>query len=263
MPAPHQLALNFYTAHEHQLTAGAKLLWPEVEPLYALMAMRAESGSAIFEREKQCIPMNPEQCEWPEAYFAGHIWFEQWPNDLPIRVIALDPSKGTDARHGDYSAFVMLAVASDNLLYVDANLARRPTPQIVTDGVELIKHFKPQLFGIEANQFQSLLGPNFAAELHRQGVLGISPCALENHLAKQVRIRTLGPLLANHKFRFKSNSPGARMLVQQLQEFPLAKHDDAPDALEMALRLAENLLRPQPTDTLGNNIFAKPNHHPP
>ena len=35
---------------------------------------------------------------------------------------------------------------------------------------------------------------------------------------------------------------GTRLLVEQLQEFPIGDHDDGPDALEMALRLAADLL---------------------
>ena len=83
---------------------------------------------------------------------------------IAVKTIALDPSKGNNARHGDYSAFVMLGVDDAGLLYVEADLARRPTPQIVADGVELYRRFRPDALGIEANQFQDLLGEAFTAE---------------------------------------------------------------------------------------------------
>ncbi len=45
------------------------------------------------------------------------------------------------------------------------------------------------------------------------------------------------------------------MLVEQLKEFPLANHDDGPDAAEMALRLAETYLRPIASDDgLGDRL---------
>jgi hypothetical protein len=44
------------------------------------------------------------------------------------------------------------------------------------------------------------------------------------------------------------------MLVDQLREFPHAAHDDGPDALEMALRLAESLAQPPPSDGLGRRL---------
>jgi hypothetical protein len=48
---------------------------------------------------------------------------------------------------------------------------------------------------------------------------------------------SLTPWLARRELRFKANSPGARLLVEQLRDFPHADHDDGPDALEMAVRV--------------------------
>lgn len=253
---PPDPARHFYNTHRAAMHAGAQLLWPEHENLYTLMCMRAESGHTAFDREKQSIPVNPDLCEWPEDYFADHIWFDTWPADLRLTTLALDPSKGADSRRGDYSAFVALGLAVDGTFYIEADLARRPTPQIVTDGVDLVRRFRPQLFGIEANQFQDLLGADFIAEFARQGLIGTAPCTIENTINKQVRIRRLGPLLAARRLRFKTNSPGTRLLVQQLREFPIAGHDDGPDALEMALRLAESLTQPTFSDGLGNRLVA-------
>jgi len=56
-----------------------------------------------------------------------------------------------------------------------------------------------------------------------------------------VRIRRLGPYLAQRKLRFKSRSPGTALLIQQMKDFPVGDHDDGPDALEMALRLMMEL----------------------
>jgi hypothetical protein len=46
------------------------------------------------------------------------------------------------------------------------------------------------------------------------------------------------------------------MLVDQLRDFPLASHDDGPDALEMAVRLADETLlgRHAPDDGLGERL---------
>jgi predicted phage terminase large subunit-like protein len=60
---------------------------------------------------------------------------------------------------------------------------------------------------------------------------------ITNTVNKIVRIRTLTPLLAQHRLKFKRDSRGTRLLVEQLRDFPNGDHDDGPDALEMALRL--------------------------
>ena len=67
------------------------------------------------------------------------------------------------------------------------------------------------------------------------------PAAIHNTVNKQVRIRRLGPYLSQRRLRFLSGSAGTRLLVDQLRDFPAGAHDDGPDALEMALRLAEEV----------------------
>jgi predicted phage terminase large subunit-like protein len=254
-PDPVDAARRFYDEHRAAMDAGAELLWPEEEDLYTLMCMRVESGRPAFEREKQGSPVNPELCEWPESYFEATIWFDDWPRELQVKTLVLDPSKGSESRHGDYSALVMLGVDRHGLLYVDADLARRPTPQMVADTVECYRQFQPDVFGIEANQFQDLLAPALSAEFAQQGMLIRSPYLLVNTVNKQVRIRRLGQYLSLNRLRFKANSPSTRLLVQQLKEFPLADHDDGPDALEMAIRLASEWLEPsQSSDGLGDRL---------
>jgi predicted phage terminase large subunit-like protein len=108
---------------------------------------------------------------------------------------------------------------------------------------------------VEANQFQELLAADFEAEFRRQGMLSARPVAFDNRVNKQVRIRRLGPYLASRRMRFKHGSPGTRLLVEQLREFPAGDHDDGPDALEMALRLAAQLWPRRPySDGLGNRL---------
>lgn len=249
------LAREFFEANKQQMLAGAVVLWPEAEDLYTLMQIRVESGRPAFEREKQGCPFDPELCEWPESYFEDHIWFDDWPDGLDVKTIALDPSKGKDARRGDYSAYVMLGIDAQGAVYVEANMARRPTPQMVADGAKLCQQFRPRIFGVEANQYQELLVGEFTDEFARQG-LYLQPAGIHNKINKQVRIRLLGPYLSQRRLRFLAGSASTRLLVDQLRDFPAGAHDDGPDALEMALRLAEEILYGRNADDgLGNNLI--------
>ena len=248
-------ARAFYEDHRTAMDAGANVLWPAVEDLYTLMQMRVEIGETAFEREKQSAPVNPEFCEWPETYFAENIWFDRWPEDSTIRTIALDPSKGRDAGRGDYSAYILLAIDSRGVVYVEADIARRPTPQMVADGVDLCQRFRPHAFGVEANQFQELLCNEFASEFAHQKINNIVPAAIHNHASKLVRIRRLGPYLSQRRLKFLANSSSTQLLVDQLRDFPAGTHDDGPDALEMALRLAEDVWNSRNGDDgLGNRL---------
>lgn len=246
---------RFYVEHRADMDLGAEVLWPEEESLYTLMKMRVESGAASFDREKQGSPIDPTRCEWPDSYFDDHAWFDDWPTDLVLKTMALDPSKGVDSRHGDYSAIVMLGVDTRGVLYVEADLARRPTPTMVSDTVDHYLSFDPEAFGVEANQWQQLLCGEFIAEFQRRGLLGVAPCEVNNYTPKSVRIRRLGPYLSQRRLRFFRGSESTEVLVDQLRDFPLGTHDDGPDSLEMALRLAEEFWRGRrTTDGLGDRL---------
>lgn len=234
-------ARHFYQAHQVEMDGDCKLLWPEREDLYSLMAHRAAIGTAAFASEKQGDPVNPAACEWDSSYFDyPGFWFEQWPVGLEVRTLGLDPSKGKDAKAGDYSAFVRLGRDRHGYLYCEADLQRRPTPQIVADGIEHVRLFRPDGFAIETNTFQELLVADFQQVAHHQAV-HLPVYCLNNTTNKQVRIRRLGPYLSQKQLRFKTRSPGTALLIQQLRDFPVGDHDDGPDALEMALRLAIEL----------------------
>jgi predicted phage terminase large subunit-like protein len=255
-PRAKELAREFFEANRAKMEAGASVLWPEEEDLYTLMQMRVESGRVAFEREKQGSPVDPELCEWPESYFEGDIWFDDWPAELTIKAIALDPSKGAEARRGDYSAYVLLGIDPRGAIYVEADLARRPTPQMVADGATLYRRFRPQIFGVEANQYQELLAGEITAEFERQQLGHFAPAAVHNYANKQLRIRRLGPYLSQRRLRFKANSASTKLLVDQLRDFPAGAHDDGPDALEMALRLADDVWQGKnANDGLGNSLI--------
>lgn len=66
--------------------------------------------------------------------------------------------------------------------------------------------------------------------------------ARSNIPPKIPRIKLLTPLLAAGRIKFV-RTPGTSLLVEQLRAFPLHNHDDGPDALEMGIRLCEELLQ--------------------
>jgi predicted phage terminase large subunit-like protein len=241
-PQAMQTASEFYNDNFAAMNEGARVLWPEWESLYDLMMMRYTEGLNTFQRDKQATLAAVEAQEWPDSYF-DDTEFDEWPTSWQVKTLALDPSKGKDSRRGDYSAFVALMIGNDGTLYIDADLARRPSPQMVSDGVAIFKKFRPDAFGVEANAWQDLLAAEFQREFSAQGMVDAAPYKIENRVSKQVRIRRLGPYLAQRRIRFKKGSPGSLLLLSQMRDFPdTSAHDDGPDALEMALRLACEIL---------------------
>lgn len=217
---------------------AAKVLWPSRESLYDLMKLRASIGRAAFGSEKQNDPINPEACEWPPEYFdCPGFWFDQWPDSISLKALALDPSKGKESKVSDFWAYVVLGRCEQSqTLYCEAELRRGPTDVMIDTGMELLKLHKPDGFAIETNTFQELLVAPFTATARKRRI-DFPVYEVNNSVNKEVRIRRLTPDLSQRRIRFKARSPGTQLMVDQMRAFPQANHDDGPDALEMAKRL--------------------------
>ena len=221
--------------------AEGEALWPERWPSSKLAELRRSMERYWWMALYQQRPTKHASVEWPEEYFSGDIWFDEFPQDCHLRVVALDPSKGRN-EHADYSAFVSIGEDPRGVLWVDADMERRPAGRIVADGVKICQQFRPTVFGVEGNAWQDLLGPMFLGEFESVGgdLQFVEIMTLNNQIKKEIRIRRLDPWLRNGRVRFRRNQ-GTKILVRQLKEFPLADHDDGPDAFEMATRLLAHI----------------------
>lgn len=172
--------------------------------------------------------------EFPAEYFDDSIWCDEWPENAAATVVALDPSKGRNAKRGDYSAAVACGFY-DGRLYVDASLERVPVVQAVDNTLSLAFRHRAKAVIYEANNFQEeAVGPVFAQRLEGNRLHGLRVIPVTHTTNKEGRIQSLDPYLRNGTLRFM-RTPGCKLLVDQLREFPMAKHDDGPDALETAI----------------------------
>jgi len=237
-------ARAFYNERRAAMDVGAILLWPERFPLHDLM-MKMVEGPPAFASEYQNNPTNPELNEWPEEYFDDksrpEFWFDEWPSNLVIRAMALDPSKGRRDKLGDYSAFVLFGATADGMEYVEADLFRG-SQDATTDGiirrcVNHVREFKPEVLGVEAVGFQSLYGRILQQAIDDAGLeVHIHPN--QDNTDKGVRIRRLTTPLAKRRIRFR-RTKGTMLLVDQLRDFgPASDKVDGPDCLEQCRRVA-------------------------
>jgi len=211
-------------------------LWPEKFSLESLDKMKASIGEYQWSALYQQHPRSGGGTEWPDEYFAKDIWFDYWPKTIAIKTIGVDPSKGAGGKHGDYSAIVKLGRDTDGTLYCEADLARRSSEAIIDTVLETQGEFRADAIAFETNQFQELL----ATQLQQKAAVAgyaVPLVKVVNTVNKNIRIRRLGPYLAQKNIRFKANSPGTKLLVDQLRDFPVSEYDDGPDSLEMALRV--------------------------
>ena len=197
----------------------------------------------VWETMYQLDPPATINAEFDPSYFTGDdIWFDNYPADEHIawRLVTLDPSIG-ETEKSDYQAFVTIALTHNGTMYVDAVLDRLDAFRMVDAGIAISRATRADVFGIEDVAFQKILQPIFIERSTRKGfavpLLGISSAK-----EKVIRIRAaLTAYLATRQFRFRRGSPGVSLLIEQLKQFPNHKHDDGPDSLAMAVKLAEHM----------------------
>jgi predicted phage terminase large subunit-like protein len=213
----------------HRPTSDNPIITPS-----ELEALRRRMPLAAFLQEHEAAFTNVAGAEFPGDYFDDELWCKSIPAHAACRTVALDPSKGKNAKRGDYSASVFVGVC-DGKAYIDAVLERCPVGTTVENTLNLAFKYQAKLIAYEANNFQELIGGEFERQLAGHRFHGISVVPVVNTANKEGRIQSLDPFLRNKELRFVDNAH-TRLLVNQLREFPMAAHDDGPDALEMALR---------------------------
>ena len=243
-------AAVYLDEHRESMLEGTRVLWSERESYEQLMLQRLREGRASFDSEKQNQPVNPDECCFREEEFV--YWDDTHGSAEELRqaigdkcqlIGACDPSLGKLGKGRDDSAIITLLRdrKTGTMYVVDADIRRRTPERIIEDVLEYERMHKYTRFGMETNQFQSFL----ADELQRRGSLaGVNvPVKKINHSTDKLgRIQRLQPLISAGRLQL-SRRHGA--LLEQLRQFPMAAHDDGPDALEMAVECAVEPVRPR------------------
>lgn len=229
-------AWNFFKENEQAMLEGTEVLWSEKKNYYKLMEDRLVEGPASFDSEYQNEPINPEDCLFNEE------WFEYFNlNEVDISQLdiygAVDPSMGKSSK-SDYSAIITLGRHPENgMLYVlDADIDRRTPDRIIDDifsKVEWLNTYGKEYtgFAVETVQFQEFFNDELSKRSAIKGYyLPLTP--IKPNKDKHLRIQSLQPYVKNKYLRFRKNQS---TLLEQLKYYPLADHDDGPDALEMAI----------------------------
>lgn len=238
-----QNALAFFEANKDEMLKGTKVLWEDKLPYYELMVMKVSEGESSFNSEEQNEPINPEDClfneEWLQYYNEAEVDFR----DKRFRFVGfVDPSLGK-SKKADTSAIITLAKDSKSgYLYVlVADIEVRKPDKIIRDVIDLEKRLRRDYgrghwkLGCETNQFQAFFKDQMAVASAREGLY--LPLEEVNQKSDKVmRIETLQPDIKNGYIKF---NPRHKRLLEQLKFFPMAAHDDGPDALEGARTMAK------------------------
>ncbi|WP_457571298.1 phage terminase large subunit [Desulfovulcanus sp.] len=218
---------KFYEAYKEEMDKGAEVLWPEMEPLYSLMCERAASRTA-FSSEKQNDPLDEEL-----AVFKKLAFYKELPHKM-LYFGALDPALGKT--RGDYTAIIVVARCQQTgkIYVVEADIGKYPPNKTIEKIIYLQNKYHCLRWAIESQLFQEFFR-QILVEKSTKARVPVPAIPLTNNMAKEIRIESLGPHVENSVILF---NPAHTTLIDQLTFYPLADHDDGPDALEMAFRIA-------------------------
>ena len=239
-----QTAKDFFELNKNEMLEDTKVLWREKWSYYDLMVMKISEGISSFNSEIQNEPINPEDClfnpEWFEFYKREQADFKS--KDY-IFIGAVDPSLGKNKK-SDTSAIIILAknIRNGYLYILKASIERRKPDVIIEDVINLHKKLMKDygkgfsVFGVETVQFQAFFKDILKKECLKEKIyLNIEE--IKSTTNKVARIESLQPYIKNGYLKFNDKD---RVLLEQLEQFPLARYDDGADALEMAVKLAIN-----------------------
>lgn len=227
-----EVAQAFYLANKDEMERGAVTSWA-ARGVLALMKIRARDGHATFDSEYQNDPVAGEA-----APFANSLNF--WVNRDSDWIFygACDPSLGKAGNSRDPSA---LCIGGYNrrtgvLDVVEALIKKRLPDKIISDIIELQRRYRCVLWGIETVQFQEFLKTELVKRGAAAGIpipaRGIKPSA-----DKLLRIESLQPYMQNGQIRLHASQS---TLIDQFRHFPMADHDDGPDAVHMLWGLVQS-----------------------
>lgn len=218
-----EAAKLFYAQNKAALDEGAVTNWPTMQSLLFLMLKRAKSHTA-FASEYQNKPISEGNG------FSKLVYWKQRKPNL-IHFGAIDPSLGKQSKGRDPSAILIggfdpLTGVMDVL---EASIRKRLPDIIINDAIEFQRKYQCVLWFVEAVQFQEFLRTELMKVAAKANValpaMPITPTA-----DKYLRIERLQPAIHAGLIRI---NPTQTTLIDQLQQFPNAAHDDGPDTLDM------------------------------
>lgn len=216
-------ATEFYEENKKAMNQGAVVNWPSMQPLLFLMLERAASNDA-FMSEYQNKPISDGNPFSKLIY-----WNLKVPNLIYFG--AVDPSLGKAAKGRDPSAILLGGFdrLTGKMDIIEASIRKRLPDIIISDIIAMQREYQAILWFCETVQFQEFLRTTLMTEAVKQGV-PLSAIPVIPHTDKDLRIERLQPPVTAGQIRF---NPNHTTLIDQLQQWPNADHDDGPDCLDM------------------------------
>lgn len=227
----------FYQNQKTLMDEDAQVLWPAALPLEKLMQIRAQNPTA-FNKEQMNNPLHENQ-----LFKKENITFYTDAPRCDAYYMWLDPAGA--GKKSDFAAIVVLGVnKQERKAYVCECVVKVMEGRVMIKTVlQLQSRYRCKVVGVETNGGQFHLKNWLLEKAFDKGV-HLPLKGIHNARPKNERIEELELPLVNGEILLH---PTQTLLIEQLQEFPEAAHDDAPDALHGAYTLKMARLRKKKT----------------
>ena len=243
-PCSAKTAELFYIANKEEMDKGARVLWPDVQPLFKLMAWKWDNGSKAFNTEYMNNPIDTETMVFnPEK-------FTYWDDKEPDRgfthneyYISMGVDMAMGREKGDYSAITVVARHKESgVHYVIDSFGEKVNPekflQII---VEKVKEYQPDSIGAEAVAAQEFFVDRLKQALSVVGYPAHNRVKkVYQRSRKELRIEAMAPDIEVGKIQFSRRH---MLLLEQFERYGTGTHDDLPDSMEMAISVSKNVAR--------------------
>ncbi len=212
-------------------------LWPAEYSLERLERIKANIGTFAFNKEYLNEPEDEESAF--RRTWIRYFNFEEIKDRNLLFYGACDPSLGSGEIH-DYKAFVVIGVDRTGIIYVvDAWIRKASIDSMLDVFYDKYSEWKLIQIALETQAFQEILLREFDSKAKEKG-FHLPIRGIKHSVSKVARIQRLSPLVERGKIRFLKDHTDIELLVDQLVNFPSdTLGDDGPDALEMAVSIAE------------------------
>ena len=230
-------ARAYYEENEADMLEGTEILWPGFWSYYEFIIIREENGMKMFNQEYQNNPTDEERQIFKPEYFTR--FRHEDLGDAELRFFgAIDFAMGKEA--GDYSVIATIAQnVETKKCYVWEVYIERCHPDVLLNmAVFYTMKYQYESIGVEAQMAQEWFADKLADELHNHGYPAHTRMKkIKQRTRKQLRIEALLPDIQNGNLRFANDLPID--VMAQFEMYPMHKHDDAPDAIQMAYATAK------------------------
>lgn len=240
IPDRKERAEEFYFENQLEMDKGVEVLWETRMPYYKLIQEKCNVGTRAFNSEYLNLPYSAEDAIFKPEMFTFYDEADLY--DEQGRLIPMDLYGFWDVAitgKGDYNAIITMGRdRRTGVFYVlDAYAGKINMHEALKVAEEKILEYRHHTFGVETIQAQWSMYQQLRVNLSKRSYFATRLKQYNPRTKKEVRIEAIEPLVEAGQIRFKKQH---RLLIEQLELFPQAEHDDLPDALASCVELAGN-----------------------